>query len=288
MLHCTIRRSGVSVAVAMIGHARRSAGASRIERECSMNDQVDPGRNDARSPARQRRWRVRLDDGTACRIRPVGRDDQGRLRACFAGLSAKSRRQRFFGAKQELTEADLEYLVDADGLNHLAFVAVRLDGNRRESDILGAARCIRSTPDAETAEVAMAVVDEFQGKGVGTLLLDHLMEEAREQGIRRFRFDVLADNMGLRALAKRLDGQASWSDEGALVYDCALPDLVPTTSSRDPDPASLTDLMPWWSARPPVELWMSSWETAGKVSVAVFETTAWAWYDCIFRSPLER
>jgi GNAT superfamily N-acetyltransferase len=253
-----------------------------------MNDQVEPGGNHARGRARQGGWYVPLEDDTVCRIRPIGRDDQGRLRACFAGLSPQSRRQRFFGAKQELTEADLEYLVDADGLNHLAFVAVRLDGNRRESDILGAVRCIRSTPGAETAELAIAVVDEFQGKGVGTLLLDHLMGEAREQGIRRFRFDVLADNTGMRALAKRLGGQASWSDEGALMYDCALPDLAPTTSSTDPDSALLADLMPWWSARPPVELWMSSWETAGKASVAVFETTAWAWYDCVFRSPLER
>jgi GNAT superfamily N-acetyltransferase len=201
---------------------------------------------------------------------------------------AKERVRPAAGAPGRIHERHATLRVEADGRNHLAYVAVRLDGNRRDSDILGAARCIRSTPDTETAELAMAVVDEFQGKGVGTLLLDHLMEEAREQGIRRFRFDVLADNTGMRALAKRLDGQASWSDEGVLVYDCALPDLVPTTSSRDPDPASLIDLMPWWSARPPAELWMSSWETAGKASVAVFETIAWAWYDCVFRSPLER
>jgi GNAT superfamily N-acetyltransferase len=190
-----------------------------------------------------------------------------------------------------LTEADLAYLSGADGREHLAFAAVRPDAFGRDTDVLGTARCIRSTPGSETAELAMAVVDRAQGNGVGTALLDRLIDAAREQGIRRFRCEVLADNEGMRALAKRLGGRVGWLDDGTLEYDCPLPDAAPAlkpnpqqASKRRPAPRPV----PRRTARPAPSAWADSWERAAKVSVAFFETAALAWYDNVLPSQFGR
>lgn len=238
----------------------------------------------ARSRGSPRGEPVRLKDGTFCHIHPIGRDDPEIVTACFDGLSDASRRLRFFGAKRALTQADLAYLSGADGREHLAFAAVRRDALGRDTDVLGAARCIRSTPGSETAELAMAVVDRAQGNGVGTALLDHLIEAAREQGIRRFRCEVLADNEGMRALAKRLGGHPGWLDDGTLEYDCPLPD-APAAPKPNPKRASRRRPVPrsisWRTARPVPAPWIDSWERAAKVSVAFFETAALTWYDTV-------
>jgi RimJ/RimL family protein N-acetyltransferase len=243
-----------------------------------MNTMIDHARSRASPPGEP----VRLKDGTLCHIRPIGRDDPELVTACFDGLSDASRRLRFFGAKRALTDAELAYLSGADGHDHLAFAAVRRDALGRDTAVLGTARCIRSTPGSETAELAMAVVDRAQGNGVGTALLDHLIEAAREQGIRRFRCEVLADNEGMRALAKRLGGHPGWLDDGTLEYDCALPDAPAApkpnpkrASRRRPAPGSVS----WRTARPVPAPWTDSWERAAKVSVAFFETAALTWYD---------
>jgi RimJ/RimL family protein N-acetyltransferase len=231
---------------------------------------------------------ARLKDGSRCHIRSIGRDDPEVVAACFAGLSDASRRLRFFAAKRVLTEADLRYLTGADGREHLALAAFRRDEAGGEGEVLGTARCVRTAPGSETAELAMAVVDRAQGNGVGTALLDHLIESAREQGIRRFRCEVLADNEGMRALAKRLGGRAVWLDDGTLEYDCALPDRVriepipPLRGVRAAEPVPLR------SARAASECWPQSWERAAKVSVAFFETIALAWYDNLLPSHFGR
>ncbi|SDW23417.1 Acetyltransferase (GNAT) family protein [Thiocapsa roseopersicina] len=250
----------------------------------------------ARSRASPRGEAVRLKDGTFCRIRPIEGDDPAIVTACFEGLSDASRRLRFFGAKRVLTEADLAYLTGADGRDHLAFAALRRTVSG-ETEVLGVARCIRSTsgsePVSETAELAMAVVDRAQGNGVGSALLEHLIVEAREQGIRRFRCEVLADNEGMRALAKRLGGHAVWLDDGTLEYDCGLPEAVPIhgdselSRSREPGALSTPEHLPRRSARPLPEAWVSSWERAANVSIAFFETMALAWYDHVVPSRIQ-
>jgi GNAT superfamily N-acetyltransferase len=224
---------------------------------------------------------VRLKDGTFCRIRAIAGDDPAIVTACFDGLSDASRRLRFFGAKRALSEADLAYLTGADGRDHLAFAAVRRPVSGGETEVLGVARCIRSTPGSDTAELAMAVVDRAQGNGVGSALLEHLIVAAREQGIRRFRCAVLADNEGMRALAKRLGGHAVWLDDGTLEYDCALPETGSIRGDsqldqvRDMGARSAPELTT--GAVPPI--WSNSWERAAKVSIAFFETAALLWYD---------
>ncbi|NCC28311.1 MAG: GNAT family N-acetyltransferase, partial [Gammaproteobacteria bacterium] len=187
------KRLECPVPVAKIGRKARPGRCVENPESLAMSIRIEC----ARRRASPRGEAVRLKDGTFCRIRPIDGDDPAIVTACFEGLSDASRRLRFFGAKRVLTEADLAYLTGADGRDHLAFAALRRSGSGGDTEVLGVARCIRSTsgsePVSETAELAMAVVDRAQGNGVGAALLEHLIAEAREQGIRRFRCEVLAD-----------------------------------------------------------------------------------------------
>lgn len=175
----------------------------------------------------------RLPDGSRYVIRPSGPADRGLLIRCFEALSPASRRLRFFSDKPALTSEDLARLVAVDGRDHIAFAAVRLDALGQEAEPLGFVRCLRLEPQGEIAEFSIATVDAVQGQGVGTALLTHLIPAARRQGIRRFWFEVLAENSGMRRLAQRLGGTAQWLGHGVLEYECVLPEVFP------PRPAAL-------------------------------------------------
>jgi GNAT superfamily N-acetyltransferase/nucleotide-binding universal stress UspA family protein len=142
--------------------------------------------------------RATLRDGTPVVVRPIESADRDRLRAGFERLSPESRYRRFFSPVNELSERDLDYLVEVDHHDHEALLAVPPDGGPG----YGVARFVRTAP--EEAEPAIVVVDDWQGRGVGGLLLDVLAERAREEGIARFRAPVLARNEESIRLLRRL------------------------------------------------------------------------------------
>ena len=170
----------------------------------------------------------RLTDGSVYRLRPSGPDDRELLIRCFEALSPESRRMRFFAHKETLTADDLERFCDTDGHDHIAFAAVRIDESGRELEPLGFARCMRLTPGGEVAELSIATSDKVQGQGVGSALLSRLSEAARARGVRRFWFEVLAENESMRRLAHRLGGEASWVGSGIVEYECTLPESAPS------------------------------------------------------------
>ncbi|NEV62013.1 GNAT family N-acetyltransferase [Thiorhodococcus minor] len=139
-------------------------------------------------------------------------------------MSPESRRLRFFSVKQALTEADLDFLTAADGRDHIALGLVKLDPAGVESELLGAARCVRLGPGLDVGELAMGVIDRAQGQGIGRLLFEHLVAAIGAQGIRRLRCEVLAGNDGMRALLGQA-GRARWLGDGILEYEVSLADL---------------------------------------------------------------
>ena len=141
---------------------------------------------------------VTLRDGARVRLRPIAPGDKPLLAASFEQLSEESRYRRFFTAKNELSEAELDYLVDVDHSDHEAIVAV----DAASGNVVGVARYIRSTGDPEVAEVAVTVVDDWQGRGLGRALTDRLTYRARREGVRRFSALVHADNPASLALLK--------------------------------------------------------------------------------------
>jgi GNAT superfamily N-acetyltransferase len=118
----------------------------------------------------------------------------------FAGLSERSRRHRFLAAKPRLPQRELEYLSDVGRCGHEALVAATLPAGRP----VGIARYVRSTCDDETAEVAVEVIDEYQGRGVGRLLGRQLVRHALAVGVTRFRATVSAENTAGLRLVERL------------------------------------------------------------------------------------
>lgn len=201
-------------------------------------------------PVLRTRDRLRLPDGSICRIRPSGEADRQRVIDFFNALSQESRRLRFFTGKQHLSAAELDRFTGADGHDHIAYVAVSLDGWGREQEPLGFARCFRLEPSGTSAEFSVTVADRFQRHGLGSALLDRLAEAAGAVGIHHLHCEVLAENIGMRHLAEHLEGEARWLGDGIVEYSCILPDKTPQSHGclpwyADPD-GFISGLMDVW------------------------------------------
>ena len=159
-----------------------------------------------------------LRDGSEVLIRPVQGTDAPLLADGFARLSARSRQMRFLGTKNELSPAELRYFTEIDHHDHEALGAV----DRANGRGVGVARYVRSTQDAWSAEIAVTVVDEWQGRGLGTELLAQLSERAREEGIRRFTALVAADNVAVAGLARSVGAKLVRREPAAVVYEVPL------------------------------------------------------------------
>jgi GNAT superfamily N-acetyltransferase len=132
-----------------------------------------------------------LRDGEKILVRAIRPDDKPRLLEHFHGLSPSSVHNRFFAMRRELSAADLARLTELDFFDHVGLAATLGDGDAER--FIGVGRYIRGA-DSKRAEVAFAVLDTHQGRGVGTLLLEHLARIARARGVEHFDADVLADN----------------------------------------------------------------------------------------------
>ena len=126
-------------------------------------------------------------------------------------MSDQSRWLRFASAVTELSDKQLDYLIDLDGSNRVAWCAGAIAGNKRTG--IGLARYLRLPDESDTAEFAVSVVDEFQGQGVGRSLLKKLIESAQLNNIRLLRGYVLPQNDRMLGLAKHLQADILLDDE---------------------------------------------------------------------------
>jgi GNAT superfamily N-acetyltransferase len=169
-----------------------------------------------------RRRTITLRDGARVTLRPTAPEDKPLIAATFERLSEASRYRRFFTTKHELSPAELAYLVDVDHTDHEAIIAI----DRSSGEALGVARYIRAKGDAEVAEVAevaVTVADDWQHRGLGRALLDHLAYRARREGVRRFSALVQGDNpTALRLLEDVGDTRREW-DSGVVEIVLELP-----------------------------------------------------------------
>jgi acyl-CoA synthetase (NDP forming)/GNAT superfamily N-acetyltransferase len=140
-----------------------------------------------------RRWEadVVLADGGTVHLRPITPDDADRLVAFHSRLSERTRYFRYFGAYPRIPARDLHRFVTVDHHDRVAFVTMLGD------EIIAVGRYERlSDGDIPTdqAEVAFVVQDEHQGRGIGSILLEHLAAAAQESGLNRFVAEVLGEN----------------------------------------------------------------------------------------------
>ena len=178
-----------------------------------------PGRAGPAGPAGPAADRgVVLRDGSKVVIRQVRSADAPLLADGFARLSPESRRLRFLRRKDALSAAELRYFTDVDHHDHEALGALDRAGGRG----VGIARYVRDADDPHAAEIAVTVVDAWQGRGLGTELLAQLSGRARAEGIRRFTALVSADNAAMTALLRRLCADPVHREHGTVEWEITL------------------------------------------------------------------
>ena len=132
-----------------------------------------------------------LRNGRRVEIRALRPDDRADLIAAVARSSEQSLYRRFFAVKRDFAEPEVEFFLNVDFLDHVALVAVADESGRRV--IAGGGRYI--VVESGKAEVAFAVVDQYQGQGIGATLMHHLTAIARGAGLKELIAEVLPDNV---------------------------------------------------------------------------------------------
>jgi GNAT superfamily N-acetyltransferase len=161
---------------------------------------------------------IALRDGSHIRIRQGHSADRELLLRGFERLSPESRYRRFLASMPKLSESIVRYLTEIDHHDHEAMIA--LDEETGEG--IGVARYVRNPERPEVAEVAVTVIDDWQGRGVGTLLLEVLSARAREEGIKSFTALMLATNEEMMDVIKTL-GPLQIVDQEAGTVEIEMP-----------------------------------------------------------------
>ncbi|MEX2627657.1 MAG: GNAT family N-acetyltransferase, partial [Ilumatobacteraceae bacterium] len=180
----------------------------------------DPGSGPPASVMEQWSSTVVLGDGDTALIRPITPDDQDSLLAFHVRQSDESKYRRYFSAKPRLSQSELDHFTRIDFVDRVALVVELHD------EFIAWASYERWS-NRDDAEAAFMVDDDHQGKGIATLLLEHLAAIARSNGIRRFTAEVLADNRGMAKVFTR----AGWPlqrrfDSGVIDFDFDLDDTT--------------------------------------------------------------
>jgi RimJ/RimL family protein N-acetyltransferase len=155
-----------------------------------------------------------LRDGRPVEIRALRPDDQDELVAAVGRASAQSLYRRFFAVKRGFTEEEIAFFSNVDFVNHVALVAVTEEGGRPV--IVGGGRYIVVQPGQ--AEVAFAVVDQYQGQGIGAALMSHLASIARAAGLQELIADVLPDNAPMLKVFEKSGLRLSLTRESQVVH----------------------------------------------------------------------
>ena len=162
--------------------------------------------------------------GAALEIRPIEPGDKAALAAAVDQSSSEAVFRRFLNPHGRLTAAELRYLTEVDHRDHEALVAV-VPGT---SNSVGVARYVRDRERRHIAEIAVAVLEAWQGRGVGKALLHRLADRARDEGIAQFTAIMLSENRPMRQLLATLGTPRLLSFEAGAVE--LVVELQPTSS----------------------------------------------------------
>lgn len=169
------------------------------------------------APALRRRFRSTLRDGTRLTLRCVEPEDKQRLRDGIKLFSPETLYRRFFAPISELSDQQLRFLTEVDQVDHVAWGA--MDDDHPEIPGLGVARWVRIPDDRHVAETALIVLDAYQGRGLGTLLLALLNVTAAAQGVATLRALVLAENQRFIATLVGYGGCLAHDSDGMMRVD---------------------------------------------------------------------
>jgi len=170
---------------------------------------------------------VHLPDRTPVYVSLLSHCSKAEICEGFRGLSKNSRYLRFHSPVRRLTDAQLIHLTDIDSVNR-AIVAAHIDRRGHQRGV-GLARYAR-LEDRSAAEFAVTVLDAYQGKGVGSTLLEHLRHVAFGNGIDILQGYVLRNNYLMIRILEGLNASRRLETDGSLRYDIETspPDLLPS------------------------------------------------------------
>jgi RimJ/RimL family protein N-acetyltransferase len=153
-------------------------------------------------------------------IRPIRPNDKGLLADGLRRLSPESAQRRFLTPKRSFSRTELRYLTEVDGRDHVALVVEHpADPVRR---LIAVARFVRLQDDPEAADVAFTVADDWQARGLGSLLGKHLAHAARNRDIRRFTATMASDNVPAHRLMSKLTAHLERQHVGGGVDELVL------------------------------------------------------------------
>ncbi|BBX00730.1 GNAT family N-acetyltransferase [Mycolicibacterium moriokaense] len=162
---------------------------------------------------------VELRDGSVYYLRPVLPGDSERTTDGRVEFSSETLYRRFQSPRVP-TKSLMTYLFEVDYVHH--FVWVMTEG--AEGPVIADARFVREEDDPAVAEVAFIVGDDYQGRGIGTFLMDTLVVTANYVGVQRFTARVLSDNHPMRAILDRFGAQWHRDDLGVVTTEVDVPD----------------------------------------------------------------
>ena len=175
-----------------------------------------------------------LEDGTRVLIRYLEPSDREELRKGFLRLSTLSRWLRFASPIRRLSEGQLKYLTEVDQVDHIA-IGVRDEGHPHKAGI-AVARCIRLKQDPMAAEFAITVVDDYQNRGIGKLLVRVLMAVAAQRGIRTLQGFVLGSNSRMLHILEGFGARIKGRLDGTVEVQLDLPPPPFDTKPGGPSP----------------------------------------------------
>ncbi len=193
---------------------------------------------------------VELRDGEHVTLRPITPHDKDLLIQAMSHLSIETRRRRFFSPVRTLSIEQLRYFTEIDYVDHFAWIALAAappstpttalgpdttaknagnhgddgdDGARDDHRVVGVARYIRRANEHDAAEWAIVVADEYQGRGLGSILLQELGVMAAQHGVRHFVASVLSDNAPMLHLVHDLGATTHYDGSGVTLVAVELP-----------------------------------------------------------------
>jgi acetyltransferase len=167
-----------------------------------------------------KKWerRVLLSDETHIFVRPVRPDDDELFRNFAKGLNEEDARLRFFAPKKELSNSDLDRLVHIDYERAMAFIAIEESSGK----MIGVVR-LHAEPNREAREFAITVRSDFQGHGLGWMLMQLIIEYARSLGLRVIEGRLLHENKTMLHMCRKFGFELLMDPEDARVIIARLP-----------------------------------------------------------------
>ena len=170
---------------------------------------------------------VLIRDGSELLLRPVLPGDSARTLQGHVWFSSETLYRRFMSARVP-SPALMDYLAEVDYVDHFVWVMTDLDGNP-----VADARFVRDNDHPTMAEIAFTVADAYQGRGIGSFLIDALSVAARVAGVEKFSGRMLADNVAMRAIMDHYGAFWERDDVGVVTTVIDVPDVRHLSLSRD-------------------------------------------------------